>query len=99
MLAMQRGQHASYYGVMIWVVMMLEQWLKGERVSDSFPDRVEHALWVDQFMRVVTSQCSPLADPSDTSVDYCRIPYAHKSGQLRDDVSWPFYQFVVAHLN
>ncbi|MBW8306153.1 MAG: asparagine synthase [Thiobacillus sp.] len=27
MLAMQRGQHASYYGVMIWVVMMLEQWL------------------------------------------------------------------------
>jgi asparagine synthase (glutamine-hydrolysing) len=28
MLAMQRGQHASYYGVMIWVVMMLEQWLK-----------------------------------------------------------------------
>jgi len=28
MLAMQRGQHASYYGVMIWVVMMLEQWLQ-----------------------------------------------------------------------
>lgn len=28
MLAMQRGPHASYYGVMIWVVMMLEQWLK-----------------------------------------------------------------------
>ena len=28
MLAMQRGQHASYYGVMIWVVMMLEQWLR-----------------------------------------------------------------------
>jgi asparagine synthase (glutamine-hydrolysing) len=27
MLAMQRGPHASYYGVMIWVVMMLEQWL------------------------------------------------------------------------
>jgi asparagine synthase (glutamine-hydrolysing) len=27
MLTMQRGQHASYYGVMIWVVMMLEQWL------------------------------------------------------------------------
>ncbi len=27
MLAMQRGQHASYYGVMIWLVMMLEQWL------------------------------------------------------------------------
>lgn len=28
MLAMQRGQHASYYGVMIWVVMILEQWLQ-----------------------------------------------------------------------
>ncbi len=28
MLAMQRGPHASYYGVMIWVVMMLEQWLE-----------------------------------------------------------------------
>lgn len=27
MLAMQRGPHASYYGVMIWVVMMLERWL------------------------------------------------------------------------
>ena len=28
MLAMQRGPHASYYGVMVWVVMMLEQWLR-----------------------------------------------------------------------
>jgi asparagine synthase (glutamine-hydrolysing) len=28
MLAMQRGQHASYYGGMIWVTMMLEQWLQ-----------------------------------------------------------------------
>jgi asparagine synthase (glutamine-hydrolysing) len=28
MLAMQRGQHASYYGVMIWVMTMLEQWLQ-----------------------------------------------------------------------
>lgn len=28
MLAMQRGQHANYYGVMIWVVMILEQWLQ-----------------------------------------------------------------------
>lgn len=28
MLTMQRGQHASYYGVMVWVVMMLEQWLQ-----------------------------------------------------------------------
>ena len=28
MLAMQRGQHASYYGVMVWVVMILEQWLQ-----------------------------------------------------------------------
>jgi len=27
MLAMQRGPHASYYGVMVWVVMMLERWL------------------------------------------------------------------------
>ena len=26
--AMQRGPHASYYGVMIWVMMMLEQWLQ-----------------------------------------------------------------------
>jgi len=24
---MQRGPHASYYGVMIWVTMMLERWL------------------------------------------------------------------------
>jgi len=32
MLAMQRGQHASYYGVMIWVVMMLEQWLQANEV-------------------------------------------------------------------
>jgi asparagine synthase (glutamine-hydrolysing) len=28
MLAMQRGAHASYYGVMIWVVVILEQWLQ-----------------------------------------------------------------------
>jgi asparagine synthase (glutamine-hydrolysing) len=28
MLAMSRGPHASYYGEMIWVAMMLEQWLK-----------------------------------------------------------------------
>ena len=28
MLAMQRGPHAGYYGVMIWVAMMLEQWLQ-----------------------------------------------------------------------
>jgi asparagine synthase (glutamine-hydrolysing) len=28
MLAMQRGPHASYYGVMIWVTMMLERWLQ-----------------------------------------------------------------------
>ncbi|MEW6118599.1 MAG: asparagine synthase C-terminal domain-containing protein [Pseudomonadota bacterium] len=27
MLAMQKGPHASYYGVMIWVTMMLERWL------------------------------------------------------------------------
>ena len=30
MLAMQRGPHASYYGVMIWVMMMLEQWLQAD---------------------------------------------------------------------
>jgi asparagine synthase (glutamine-hydrolysing) len=28
MLAMQRGPHASYYGVMIWVTVMLERWLQ-----------------------------------------------------------------------
>ena len=28
MLAMQRGPHASYYGVMIWVMTALEQWLQ-----------------------------------------------------------------------
>src|SRR5574340_858846 len=28
MLTMQRGPHASYYGVMIWLTMMLEQWLQ-----------------------------------------------------------------------
>jgi asparagine synthase (glutamine-hydrolysing) len=28
MLAMQSGPHANYYGVMIWVMMMLEQWLQ-----------------------------------------------------------------------
>jgi asparagine synthase (glutamine-hydrolysing) len=28
MLVMLRGPHASYYGVMIWVTMMLEQWLQ-----------------------------------------------------------------------
>lgn len=28
MLAMQQGPHASYYGVMIWVTMMLEQWMQ-----------------------------------------------------------------------
>lgn len=28
MLAMSRGPHASYYGEMIWVAMMLEQWLQ-----------------------------------------------------------------------
>ncbi|HMM46971.1 MAG TPA: asparagine synthase-related protein [Thiobacillaceae bacterium] len=28
MLEMQRGPHARYYGVMIWVTMMLERWLQ-----------------------------------------------------------------------
>jgi asparagine synthase (glutamine-hydrolysing) len=27
MLRMQRGEHATYYGIMIWVTMMLAQWL------------------------------------------------------------------------
>ena len=27
LLDQHRGGHASYYGVMIWVLMMLEQWL------------------------------------------------------------------------
>ncbi len=31
MLAMQRGPHASYYGVMIWVMMMLERWLQANQ--------------------------------------------------------------------
>jgi len=31
MLAMQRGPHASYYGVMIWVVVMLEQWMAANK--------------------------------------------------------------------
>jgi asparagine synthase (glutamine-hydrolysing) len=31
MLAMQRGPYASYYGVMIWVVMMLERWLQANK--------------------------------------------------------------------
>ena len=28
MLRKQREDHATYYGVMIWVTMMLEQWLR-----------------------------------------------------------------------
>ena len=28
LLDQHRGGHASYYGVMIWVLMMLEQWLE-----------------------------------------------------------------------
>jgi asparagine synthase (glutamine-hydrolysing) len=28
MQAMQRSPHSSYYGVLVWVVMMLEQWLQ-----------------------------------------------------------------------
>ncbi len=28
MLKMQREEHASYYGIMIWVVVILEQWLQ-----------------------------------------------------------------------
>ena len=33
MLAMQQGPHASYYGVMIWVTMMLERWLATNEVA------------------------------------------------------------------
>ncbi len=28
LLELHRSEHASYYGVMIWVIMMLEQWLR-----------------------------------------------------------------------
>jgi asparagine synthase (glutamine-hydrolysing) len=28
LLERHRSEHASYYGVMIWVLMMLEQWLQ-----------------------------------------------------------------------
>jgi asparagine synthase (glutamine-hydrolysing) len=31
MLKMQREEHASYYGVMIWVMVILEQWLLANR--------------------------------------------------------------------
>jgi asparagine synthase (glutamine-hydrolysing) len=29
LLAHHRARHASYYGVMVWVILMLEQWLAG----------------------------------------------------------------------
>lgn len=32
LLEQHRAGHASYYGVMIWVVMMLEQWLQARRL-------------------------------------------------------------------
>lgn len=32
LIAQHRSGHASYYGVMIWVVMMLEQWLVAHRL-------------------------------------------------------------------
>jgi asparagine synthase (glutamine-hydrolysing) len=31
MLRMQREEHATYYGKMIWVVMILERWLQANR--------------------------------------------------------------------
>ena len=27
------AEHASYYGSMVWILMMLEQWFKGHRMS------------------------------------------------------------------
>ena len=33
LIAQHRSGHASYYGVMIWVLMMLEQWLKAHEGS------------------------------------------------------------------
>jgi len=31
-LAQHGGTHASYYGVMVWVLMMLEEWLSEHRL-------------------------------------------------------------------
>ena len=28
LLRLHQNEHASYYGVMLWVIMMLEQWLQ-----------------------------------------------------------------------
>ena len=36
LITLHRDQHASYFGVMIWVIMMLEQWLT--RHTDQFTD-------------------------------------------------------------
>jgi len=36
LITLHRDQHASYFGVMIWVIMMLEQWLT--RHTDRFTD-------------------------------------------------------------
>ncbi len=33
LIAAHQSQHAGYYGVMIWVVMMLEQWLAAHSLS------------------------------------------------------------------
>jgi asparagine synthase (glutamine-hydrolysing) len=35
LLARQRGEHAAYHGVMVWVVMMLEQWLACAAARDA----------------------------------------------------------------
>jgi asparagine synthase (glutamine-hydrolysing) len=35
MLKMQREEYASYYGVMIWVMVILEQWLAANAAPHS----------------------------------------------------------------
>ena len=36
LLEQHRAGHASYYGVMIWVIMMLEQWLQHHKTEQQF---------------------------------------------------------------
>jgi len=38
LLQQHESSHAGYYGVMIWIVMMLEQWLKAHEASAAFSD-------------------------------------------------------------
>lgn len=35
LLEQHRGGHASYYGVMVWVIMMLEQWFQARRSASA----------------------------------------------------------------